>query len=65
MGVSRKFIDRLLEDRVLEARRSSGGKHPRIKISDVLALSAERERERSGHDAIRDAFADMGLLENA
>ncbi|MDR1265354.1 MAG: helix-turn-helix domain-containing protein [Propionibacteriaceae bacterium] len=65
IGVTRQFVDRLLADGVLAFNRLPGSKHRRIKLSDVLALIAHRERERAGHAAVRDAFADMGLLDNA
>jgi excisionase family DNA binding protein len=65
MGVTRQFVDRLIADEVLECHRLPGSKHRRIKISDVLALAAERERLKAGHAAITAAFEDMGLLDNA
>ena len=65
IGVTRQFVDRLLADGVLAFDRLPGSKHRRIKASDVVALTELRERERAGHAAIRDAFADMGLLDNA
>ena len=65
MGVTRQFIDRLMADGALPFRRLPGSRHRRIKATDVLALAAERERRQAGHAALRDAFADMGLLDNA
>lgn len=64
MGVTRQFVDRLLTNGVLAFRRLPGSKHRRIKASDALALTAEREQRQAGHSALRDAFADMGLLDN-
>ncbi|MDR1265863.1 MAG: helix-turn-helix domain-containing protein [Propionibacteriaceae bacterium] len=65
MGVTRQFVDRLMADGVLAFQRLPGSKHRRVKAADVLALAAERERRQAGHAALRDAFADAGLLDNA
>jgi excisionase family DNA binding protein len=65
MKVTRQFIDRLLNDGVLAFHRLPNSTHRRIKVSDVLALAAERERRKVGHAALRDALADMGLLDDA
>jgi excisionase family DNA binding protein len=65
MGVTRQFVDRLLADGVLDCHRLPGSKHRRIRVSDVLALAAERERLTAGHAAITAAFEDMELLDDA
>jgi excisionase family DNA binding protein len=58
LGVTRQFVDRLLADGTLEFRRLPGSKHRRIKVGDVLALAAERDRRRQGTDGIRAALAE-------
>jgi excisionase family DNA binding protein len=58
LGVTRQFVDRLIADGALEFRRLPGSKHRRIKVGDVLALAAERDRRRRGADAIRAALAE-------
>ena len=65
MGVTRQFVDRLLADGVLTYTRLPGSTHRRIKVADVLALAAERERGRAGHAVILVALADADLLDNA
>jgi excisionase family DNA binding protein len=59
IGVARRFVDRLLADGVLAFNRLPGSKHRRIKASNVVALIEQCKRERAGHAAIRDAFADI------
>lgn len=63
LGVSRQFVDRLCEDEVLPFRRLPGSRHRRIRVQDVIAVAAERERRRTGHDAFRAAVEDAGLLD--
>ncbi|MCL2464193.1 MAG: excisionase family DNA-binding protein [Micrococcales bacterium] len=65
IGVTRQFVDRLLAEGELAFHRLPGSTHRRIKLSDVLALAVERQREQAGHTAILDALADAGLLEGA
>lgn len=56
MGVTRQFVDRLCEDGVLAFRRLPGSRHRRIRVEDVLEVTAEREQRRAGSDAIRAAL---------
>ena len=56
MGVTRQFVDRLCEDGVLACRRLPGSRHRRIRVDDVLEVTAEREQRRTGGDAIRAAL---------
>ena len=65
LGVTRQYVDRLCADDVLAFGRLPGSRHRRIRVSDVLALAAERERRQAGHAAVRDAMSDAGLLDNA
>lgn len=58
LGVTRQFVDRLLADGTLVFRRLPGSKHRRVKVGDVLALAAERDRRRQGADTIRAALAE-------
>lgn len=57
LGVTRQFVDRLLAEGTLEFRRLPGSRHRRIKVGDVLALAAERDRRRQGADLICAALA--------
>ena len=65
IGVTRQYLDRLMKDGVLTFHRLPNSKHRRVKVADVLALGAERERRRSGHVALLDALADADLLNDA
>lgn len=56
LGVTRQFVDRLCEDGVLPFRRLPGSRHRRIRVQDVVDVSAEREQRRSGAHAIRAAL---------
>lgn len=56
MGVSRQFVDRLCEDGVLAFRRLPSSRHRRIRVEDVLEVTAEREQRQAGGDAIRAAL---------
>ena len=65
LGVTRQFVDRLLADEVLACRRLSGSRHRRIRVQDVVAVGAERDARRAGHEALRTAIEDAGLLDQA
>jgi excisionase family DNA binding protein len=65
IGVTRQYVDRLLSSGVLAYRRIPGSKHRRIRVGDVVALAAERQRRKAGHTALLDALTDAGLLDNA
>lgn len=65
LGVTRQFVDRLCEDDVLPFRRLPGSRHRRIRVQDVIDLAAERERRRAGHEALRAAAEDAGLLDES
>jgi hypothetical protein len=65
IGVTRRFVDRLLGDEVLTCRRLPGRRHPRIRVQDVLAVVDERDARRDGHEALRTAIEDAGLRDQA
>ncbi len=65
LGVTRQFVDRLCEDEVLRFRRLPGSRHRRIRVKDVIVVASERERRREGHEAVRTAIEDAGLLDDA
>lgn len=62
LGVTRQYIDRLCEDGILPYRRLPGSRHRRLRVQDVLDAATERERRHAGHEALRDALDDAGLL---
>ncbi len=53
IGVTRQFVDRLCEDKVLAFRRLPGSRHRRIRVQDAVDVAAERDRRRAGGEAIR------------
>jgi excisionase family DNA binding protein len=63
LGVTRQYVDRLLSDEVLMFRRLPGSRHRRIRVQDVIAVGVERDKRRSGHDALRAAVGGAGLLD--
>jgi excisionase family DNA binding protein len=63
LGVTRQFVDRLCEDDVLPFRRLPGSRHRRIRVQDVVDVATEREQRRAGHEALRAAVEDAGLLD--
>jgi excisionase family DNA binding protein len=63
LGVTRQYVDRLLADEVLPFRRLPGSRHRRVLVQDVIATSVERNKRRVGHDALRSAVEDTGLLD--
>lgn len=65
LGVTRQFVDRPCGDEVLVFRRLPGSRHRRIRVQDVLDVAAKRERRRSGHETLRSAIEDAGLLDDA
>ena len=52
LGVTRQYVDRLLEDGVIDCRRLPGSSHRRLKAADVVALRDRQERMRTGRRAI-------------
>lgn len=63
LGVTRQYVDRLCDDRVLPFRRLPGSRHRRIRVQDVIEVAAERDRRRAGRDALSAALDDAGLLD--
>jgi excisionase family DNA binding protein len=52
LGVTRQYVDRLLEDGVLSCRRLPSSSHRRILVADVVALKRKQERMRTGREKI-------------
>ena len=48
LGVTRQYVDRLLDDGVLECRRLPGSSHRKLRAADVAALREKQERMRTG-----------------
>jgi excisionase family DNA binding protein len=52
LGVTRQYVDRLLEDGVLSCRRLPSSSHRRILVADVVELKRKQERMRTGREKI-------------
>lgn len=64
LGVSRQYVDRLCEDRILPFRRLPRSRHRRIRVHDVVEAVAERDRRRAGREALRTALDEADLLDD-
>jgi excisionase family DNA binding protein len=60
LNVSRQYLVRLIEAKELACTRT-GGKHRRLRIEDVIAFKAKRDRERE--DGLDDLAARTQLLD--
>ncbi len=61
LGVSRQYVDRLIESGVLPIRRLPGSSYRKIPARAVLAHRTTRERKRAGIQDIVDGAVDAGL----
>ncbi len=61
LGVSRQYVDRLVANGVLEARRLPGSSYRRIPAKAVLAHRETKKAKRAGIRAIVDSALDAGL----
>lgn len=61
LGLSRQFVARLLDEGALPSRRLPGSAHRRIKLDDVIAFAARRDRRRAGVNEIVDSMTDAGV----
>ncbi len=61
LGLSRPFVVRLLDEGDIPSERLPGSRHRRVKLSDVLAFSARRERYQEGLRRITEAVAEADL----
>lgn len=52
LGISRQFVDRLIDTGKLPARRLPGSRHRRLQVADVVAFGEDR---RKGQALISDA----------
>lgn len=61
LGLSRPFVVRLLDDGTIPSERLPRSRHRRIRLADVLAFAARRERRREGRRRVAEAVTDAGL----
>ncbi|MCP4306361.1 MAG: helix-turn-helix domain-containing protein [bacterium] len=60
LGLSRQYVDRLIAQGVLPARRLPDSTHRKIRRSDVLALAAQRDSRRELISDMVDTMTDAG-----
>jgi len=60
LGFSRQYVDRLIAEGVLPARRLPRSTHRRLCLSDVLAFAAERERRQKTIKNMVDTLTEGG-----
>ncbi len=47
LGISRLFVDRLIDAEKLPARRLPESRHRRVRVADVVAFAAQRDERRA------------------
>lgn len=60
LGISRQFIDRLIDVGKLPARRLPGSRHRRIRVADVVAFGELRDERRARVSDAVNTFVDGG-----
>lgn len=61
LGLSRPFVVRLLDGGEIPSHHLPNSRHRRIKLSDVLAFQAQRDRRRAGRQRLNDIVEAAGL----
>lgn len=60
LGLSRQYVDRLIAEGVLPARRLPGSTHRKLRVADVLAFADQRDRRRRRITDMVDATVEAG-----
>lgn len=60
LGLSRQYVDRLIAEGVLTARRLPGSTHRKLRVADVLAFAEQRDRRRKRIADMVDTLVDAG-----
>ena len=60
LGLSRQYVDRLIAEKILPARRLPDSTHRKIRLSDVVALAAQRDGRREVISDMVDTLTDAG-----
>ena len=60
LGLSRQYVDRLIAEGVLPARRLPGSTHRKIRVADVLAFDDRRTERRKGITNMVETLVDAG-----
>ena len=61
LGLSRPFVVRLLDEGEIPSERLARSRHRRVRLSDVLAFQARRERRNAGRRRIAAAMEEADL----
>lgn len=61
LGLSRPFVARLLDSGDIPSTRLPGSRHRVVRLADVLAFQARRDRRREGRRQLADLVDDAGL----
>jgi excisionase family DNA binding protein len=60
LGLSRQFVDRLIDHGDLPARRLPDSRHRRIRVADVVAFGRGRDERRASISGAVNAVVDAG-----
>jgi excisionase family DNA binding protein len=60
LGLSRQFVDRLIDQGDLPARRLPGSRHRRVRVADVVAFGRRRDERRALITEAVNAVVDAG-----
>jgi excisionase family DNA binding protein len=60
LGLSRQYVDRLIAEGTLAARRLPGSTHRKIRVADVLAFDDRRAERRKAISDMVDTLTDAG-----
>lgn len=60
LGLSRQYVDRLINGGVLPARRIPGSTHRRLRVADVMAFGERRDARRKVITEMVDTLTDAG-----
>lgn len=60
LGLSRQYVDRLIAEGVLTARRLPGSTHRKLRVADVLAFAEQRDRRRKRIADMVDTLVEAG-----
>ena len=60
LGLSRQYIDRLIANGTLSARRLPGSTHRKLRVADVMAFAEQRDERRARITEMVDTLVDAG-----
>ncbi len=60
LGLSRQYVDRLIANGTLPARRLPGSTHRKLRVADVMAFAEQRDERRARITQMVDTLVDAG-----